>query len=194
MTEVVTRTDLLTADEWTPQEAATYVTEPWQNAVESIVETGRRLIEAKQRIGHGLWLDAVALMPFSEGAARKLMLIAKHPDLSNRSHVNALPASWGTLYALSQLPEGEIPRRIEAGEITPELERRQAEDMASIYQVAHQESLNRWNSAFDGLTAALAYAKDFTPPTHLPDNYGSITEFKTRYNALGRIIKGWEAE
>lgn len=184
--------EVLAAGEWTPQEAAAYVAEPWQNAVESIVETGRRLIEAKQHVGHGNWLDAVALMPFGERAARALMQIAKHPDLSNRQHTADLPPSWYTLSVLAQLPEGEIPRRIEAGEITPELERRKAEEIASIYQAANQEALNQWSRAVDGLTAALSYAKDFTPPTELPDNYVSTAEFKTRFDTLGQLINQWE--
>ena len=78
--------DVLAAGEWTPQEAATYVAEPWQNAVESIVETGRRLIVAKDRVGHGRWLDAVALMPFGERVAQRLTAVANHPDLSNPTH------------------------------------------------------------------------------------------------------------
>jgi len=164
------------------------------SVVESIVETGRRLIEAKKRVPHGQWLDAIELMPFSQQTVSRLTLIAKHPDISNYAHGRNLPPSWRTLSILAQLPPGEIPRRIEAGEITPELERRQAEEMAAIYQAAEQESLNRWSDAVDGLTAALAYAKDFTPPANLPENYVSITEFKSRLDTLHQIVNEWETE
>jgi hypothetical protein len=186
--------DVLSADQWTPNEAASYVTESWQQAVESIIETGRRLTEAKKRVGHGLWLDAVKLMPFGESTARKLMQISKHPDLANQDHGTDLPASWRTLAVLAQLPPGEIPRRIEAGEITPETERSEAEQMAALYQLAHQETLNHWNQAVDGLTAALSYAQDFTPPSELPDNYVTVTEFRDRLHTLQQITERWDAQ
>jgi len=113
-----TSIEVLDVGEWSPTEAAAYVVEPWQNAVESIVETGRRLIEAKKRVPHGQWLDAIELMPFSQQTVSRLTLIAKHPDISNYAHGRNLPPSWRTLSILAQLPPGEIPRRIEAGEIT----------------------------------------------------------------------------
>lgn len=95
---------VLPPGEWTPEHAAAYVTDAWQHAVESIVETGRRLIEAKEGVAEGNWLRAVALMPFGESAARKLMQIARHPDFQDQEHVTDLPASWGTLAVLAQLP------------------------------------------------------------------------------------------
>lgn len=181
-------------EEWTPEQAADHVCEAWQNAVDSIVETGRRLIEAKSRTASGKWLDAVALMPFSDGTARKLMAIAQHPDLANRSHGNDLPASWTTLFVLAQLPAGEIEKRIEAGEITPELERAKAQEWANIYAVARQEALNAWSEAVDHLTGALSWAKTYSPPTDIPKKYVDVAEFKKRYEALGVIIEGWSTE
>ena len=126
ITEVL-QGQLLAPGEWTPEQAAAYVVEPWQKAVGSIVETGRRLAEAKKRVSHGSWLLTVGLLPFGDSTARKLMQIAAHPDLSNQEHVTDLPASWGTLSVLAQLPPGEIPKRIEAREITAELDRATAQ-------------------------------------------------------------------
>jgi hypothetical protein len=182
---------VLEVGEWTPQEAADHVSEAWQNAVESIVETGRRLTEAKQRVGHGRWLDAVTLMPFSEQTARKLMQVAAHPDLSNRAHVRDLPAAWGTLAVLAQLPAGEVTRRIEAGEITPDLDRATAQQWTSTYAVARQEALNAYNSAIDGLTIALSWAKTYTPPVDIPGNYVPVEEFLRRIEALHDLAKEW---
>jgi len=88
---------VLQPGEWTPQEAADYVTEAWQSAVGSIVETGRRLIEAQKKVGHGNWLKAIRLMPFGEDTAQLLQKIAEHPDLSNTDHGRYLPPSWRTL-------------------------------------------------------------------------------------------------
>jgi hypothetical protein len=190
-------TEILTGEivaTWTPEQAAGHVIEAWQGAVESIIETGRRLIEAKDRIEHGGWLPTVGLLPFSEQTARKLMQIARHPDLSNRAHVRDLPASWGTLSVLAQLPPGEIPKRIEAHEITPELERATAQEWAATYSVAKQEALNAYGSAVDGLTAALSYAKTWTPPADITGGHLPVSEFTDRARELLEIAENWEQE
>jgi hypothetical protein len=72
----------------------------------------------------------VDLLRFGERTARYLITIAQHPDLSNRQYTADLPPSWFTLAALARLPEGEVPRRIAAGEITPELTAATAEGWA----------------------------------------------------------------
>lgn len=120
---------LIPADAWTPQEAASHIREAWQKAVDSIVETGRRLIESKQRVGHGNWLPLIELLPFGERTAQALMQVARHPDLSNPQYIADLPPSWGTLAVLAQLPPGEIPRRIADGEITSDLEQSAAREI-----------------------------------------------------------------
>ena len=181
---------ILPPDAWTPEHAASYITEAWQGAVESIVETGRRLIEAKERVGHGNWLPTVELLPFSDTTARRLIQIAEHPDLSNQAHGPDLPASWRTLYVLSQLPAGEIPRRIEAHEITAELQRATAEQMTAAYSVARQEALNAWSQAWDALTAALSYAKTYKPPADT-DIYASVDDFTARVAELAAITQTW---
>jgi hypothetical protein len=180
------------ADAWTPEEAANHVSEAWQNAVDSIVETGRRLNEAKRRVGHGNWLPTVDLLPFSERTAQVLMRVAQHPDLANPQHVADLPASWGTLGVLAQLPPGEIPKRIQAGEITPDLDRNTAQSWVSTYAASRQEYLNAYNQAVDGLRAALSYAKTYSPPVDIPDNYLAVSEFVEWTTALLEIAQGWD--
>lgn len=177
---------------WTPREAANHVSEAWQNAVDSIVETGRRLIDAKRNVGHGNWLPTVALLPFGKSTTAALMQIAGHPDLANVRHGGNLPASWRTLSVLAQLPAGEIPKRIEAGEITPELDRATAQTWVSTYAVARQESLNAWNQASDALTAALSYVKTYRPPVDT-DIYRSVDEFAAMTRELAAIAATWDA-
>lgn len=183
--------EVLDVGRWTPQEAANHVSEAWQNAVESIVETGRRLIEAKERVGHGRWLDTVALLPFSDRTAQALMQIGRHPDLSNPQHVAGLPAAWGTLAVLAQLPEGEIPRRIEAGEITPELDRSTAQGWVSTYSASRQEALNAWSQASDAVLHALSYLKTYGPPPDT-DVYVTVGEFRRRVLEMAAIVQPWE--
>jgi hypothetical protein len=110
-----------TADEW-----AQIINNAWQKSVETILETGCRIIEAKDDLEHGAFEQMVQTkLSFGPSTARKLMTIARHPVLSNRSHVNVLPASWGTLYALAtKLPAELLEAKIADGTITPEIERK----------------------------------------------------------------------
>jgi hypothetical protein len=104
-----------TADEW-----AQIINNAWQKSVETILETGCRIIEAKDDLEHGAFEQMVQTkLSFGPSTARKLMTIARHPVLSNRSHVNVLPASWGTLYALAtKLPAELLEAKIADGTIT----------------------------------------------------------------------------
>lgn len=181
---------ILAPDMWTSEHAASYITEAWQNAVESIVETGRRLIEVKERVGHGNWLPTVELLPFGISTAQKLMQIARHEDLANADFSTYLPASWTTLAALAELPSGEIPKRIEAREITPELRGATARQWVSTYAVARQEALNAWNQASDALTAVLSYVKTYQPPADT-DIYASVDDFTARVAELADITQTW---
>jgi hypothetical protein len=184
--------EVLPAEAWTPVEAAAHVIESYERSVLAVIETGRRLLESKERLPHGSWLPFVELLPFSERTARRFMEIASHPEIANRSHGSDLPASWRTLAVLAQLPPGEVTARIEAGEITPELERSKAEEWARVYQQAKQESINAWTEAVDGLTRALSWAKSYSgPPAELPKSHVQPDEFRERAQALIEAIDEW---
>lgn len=184
--------EVLPADAMTPADAAEYVIESYAKSVLAVIETGRRLIEAKERLPHGSWLPFVELLPFSERTAQMFMRIALHPELSNPQRVADLPMAWGTLAVLAQLPPGEITTRIESGEITPELERSKAEEWARVYQQAKQESVNAWIEAVDGLTRALSWAKSYhRPPEALPKSHVQPDEFVERIEALAAIAQEW---
>jgi hypothetical protein len=183
--------ETLSASEWTPQEAAARIVSAWQGAVNSIIETGRILIEAKERVPHGQWLTTIELLPFSEGTARKLMAIAEHPDLANRSHGNDLPASWTTLYILAQLPPGEIPRLIESHQITPELERATAQEWVNLHMASQQMAFNDWSNFCDNLTHASCYVKNFKPPSPIPAGYLSVDEAKRLNSEISKVMEGW---
>jgi hypothetical protein len=108
-----------------PAEWAAWITQPWQKSLESIIETGRRLIKVKAHISHGNkksdpdagWLrmfkgypDAVACpVPFDESSARRLMKIAKNPILPNPAYAPVLSGlPWKDLYKLSQWSPGRL--------------------------------------------------------------------------------------
>jgi hypothetical protein len=108
-----------TVDDW-----RSYISEPWQKAVESIIETGQRLIEAKEKVAHGEWEKIFENnKPFSVRTARSLISIAEHPVLANRQHAAVLPPSWYTLYLLSTISAEDLQKLIDVGKIHSDLTR-----------------------------------------------------------------------
>jgi hypothetical protein len=109
------------------------ISEAWQKSVEAIIETGRRVLAAKEgpnKLPHGEFLKMVNEdLPFGEDAAEQLMAIAAHPVISNSEHVRNLPPSWGTLYQLTRLPAPVLEAKIADGTINPGMERK---DVAAL--------------------------------------------------------------
>ena len=66
------------------------------------------------------------MLPFSDRTARRLMAISTDSRFLNRTHVSVLPSHWGTLYELTRLDDETFNRAIDAGEIHPEMERKDA--------------------------------------------------------------------
>jgi DUF3102 family protein len=88
----------------TRKQWAKLITEAWQKSVGSIVETGDLLVQAKEDLEHGEWLPMIESdLPFGRQAAHRLMVVARHPVLSNVAHGPHLPASWRTLYELTKI-------------------------------------------------------------------------------------------
>jgi hypothetical protein len=112
-----------------------YISEPWQKAVESIIETGQRLIEAKEEVEYGEWGKIFENnKPFSLRTAEFLMGIAKNPVLTNPLHATLLPPSWFTLYQLSLIPAEDLQKLIDAGKVHSELTRAEAENLRADEQ------------------------------------------------------------
>jgi hypothetical protein len=142
------------------EEYATAVSLHWGRAVDAIVETGRVLLEAKDALRHGAFQAMVRTkLPFNDATARKLMAIARHHVISNRSHVSALPPSWGTLYALTKVPDGKLLAGIRDGTINPKLERKHVAALrgdqpgtANVKQPTLREQLDAANREIERLS------------------------------------------
>jgi hypothetical protein len=104
----------------------------WKLGVEGIITAARVLLDGKEQLPHGQFLDWLERdLKLGERKARMLMLVARHPVLSNRHHWCRLPPSWRTLYELSYLCRpGQSPRRmldlIRSGKIHPFMTREEA--------------------------------------------------------------------
>jgi len=97
----------------------------WQKAVPGVLETGKLLIEAKERVSYGAWELLKAKLPFSANTAEQLMKIARNAVISNPAYVQDLPPSWGTLYELTKLPEPLLIEKIENHTISAKTERKE---------------------------------------------------------------------
>lgn len=81
------------------------ITTSWRESVNGIIETGRRLLEAKEELEHGKWSGFVDdKLPFDRRTAQRLMEIASG-RLAAASPSPLLPPSWTTLYQLTKLDD-----------------------------------------------------------------------------------------
>lgn len=101
----------------------------WQMGVESVVETGRLLIEAKRDLPGGFEAMIASDLPFKRDTAYRLMKVADNPVLSDVAHRATLPPSWRTLYELTKLPDDVLRAKLADGTINPSIERRDVATM-----------------------------------------------------------------
>jgi hypothetical protein len=84
------------------KEHAACINEAWQHGVDAIIETGMRIIDARDGLEHGEYIAMVENdLHFKRAMAFKLVAIASNKVLSNVSHGKHLPTTWTVLYDLS---------------------------------------------------------------------------------------------
>jgi DUF3102 family protein len=118
------------AEQWTPERCAEYVNEPLREGAAKFIEAGHRLHEAKRRVRHGEWMNAVALMSINQTTANTLMKLVKRTEISD--NVTNLPSDVMTLGSLASLPEGKITELVESGEITAQTTRAEARKLVKV--------------------------------------------------------------
>jgi len=129
---IITTTDNHDPHHW--QYWASQISATWQKATETIIETGRLLIEAKAELDHGEFQKMN--LPFGPRMAEMLMKVARHPVLSNPNHGSHLPASGRTLAELATLPPETVLARIEDGTINAGMQRK---DVARLKPGLHPD-------------------------------------------------------
>ena len=99
----------------------------WRQSLDSIIETGRMIADAKADLPHGEFLGMVkTALPFGPRMAEMLMAIGADCRISNSKCVAILPPSVGTLYELTRLDDQHFDARLADGTIRPDLERSEA--------------------------------------------------------------------
>ena len=109
-----------------------------KKSVEGIIEAGRVLIEAKNELEHGQFVNWVVRdLRFGNPQERDrrlslrkvqiLMFLAKNEVIANANHWYAFPPSWRTLWELTQIrPKQRLLELIANGTINPGITREEA--------------------------------------------------------------------
>jgi len=140
------------------------ITAEWRNATAAIIETGRLLIEAKKKVGHGNWMDFVRKLPFGDRTAQYLMTIAEHPVISNPKHASDLPPSWMTLHRLTELPDRELKEMLADGTINSETQRK---DVDKLYERIRDEGLHRFERIPEALKTLIGFMTKYPDPKEI---------------------------
>lgn len=169
----------------TRQDHAASITASWQKQVSSIVATGKLLLAAKegpQKLPHGEFGKMVdSDLPFGARTAQSLMLIARHPVLSNAQYLAHLPASLTTLTDLAQIPPKLLLTEIEAGAVHPDMKRA---DVANL----GWPLLHRVEKSLDAL---VLFMDRYPDPAVMVDELGALMGGRFWYDeklrALGTV-------
>jgi hypothetical protein len=119
----------LTVSTAAAEKHAKLINEAWQKTVPAIVETGRCIVEARDKLEHGEFQNLIPMLNCGRSTAFALIKIASHPVLSKVQHVGLLPPSWGTLAELARLDGKKLEAAIEKGTVHPQMERK---DVAAL--------------------------------------------------------------
>jgi hypothetical protein len=102
--------------------------------VEAILKLGRALTDAKGELEHGEFLAMIKTdLPFDASTAQRLMKIASDPRLQKPHTAQLLPASWGTLYELTKLPDAQFEQAVATGAIRPSMTRADVSTLRPSY-------------------------------------------------------------
>lgn len=97
---------------------AARISAAWRRSIEAVIETGKLLIEAKGKLGHGEFTKMIEKrLPFGAETAQRLMKIARDKRITNPAHGPHLPASWRSLHELTTLSDEEFAAALKDGRI-----------------------------------------------------------------------------
>jgi hypothetical protein len=97
-----------------------------------IIAGAKKLIAAKatfkrRKDSQDTFTALVGGLGLSLDKAERLMVIARHPVLSDSANLRSLPVAWTTLFTLSKISPEALAQFIAEGKITPDLEGKEAE-------------------------------------------------------------------
>ena len=134
----------------TGKEYAREIKEAWQEALDSILEVCRILVDAKDTLEAADYNTLInAHLPFTRRTAERLVRIGVDKRLTAKKHRKVLPPHWGSLYELTQLDDDSFDESIDNGEIFADMERK---DVTSLVQLRKEERDDPAKSGSSGRT------------------------------------------
>lgn len=102
----------------------------WRQTAEAYLKMGKLLVEARATLEDKEYKKLLDKdLDFDERKAQKLVRIARNPVLTAPSNVKLLPPSYSTLNVLAQLDNSDLKRLFTRGDIHPNMERADAEEL-----------------------------------------------------------------
>lgn len=116
-------------DKLSPQEWAKLINGAWRRSAGAILECARLYREARLDIPKPKWAELNKLLDFDGAKASKLYSIAEVKAFYDARYLKQLPPSFSTIYLLSQLSENQIVMLLDKGDIHPNMEREDAQEL-----------------------------------------------------------------
>jgi len=108
----------------------------------STIAGAKKLIEAKKALkrSRGSFRGLVEALGMDLDKAECLVVIARHPVLSDSAHARNLPLSWMTQFTLAKISAEVLAQLIADGTVHPDLERKEAQRL--VERVRQRNSTN----------------------------------------------------
>jgi hypothetical protein len=154
---------------------ATYICEAYRKSVQAHIETGRRIIEAKNALEHGEFMQMVQdRLPFSISTAGRYMRVASDARILNCANLRNMPPSLLTLDTITRLNDEQFETAIADGTIHPDVTRA---EIAKILNPPEPQMPLDFHDAVQRLEDAVCGVIDKTEQEHR--------------KALGPILREW---
>ncbi len=97
----------------------------WNKSKESIIEVGRLLADAKQKLSKDEWTELEDNLPFCKRTANRLISVGSDKRITSGTHTSQLPNSWATLYEISTMKDDEFDDAITTGVLNTKVQRKE---------------------------------------------------------------------
>ncbi len=135
------------------------IRERLMESVQAVLDVGKMLTAAKAALPHGDFQAMVREdLGWSPRTAQRFMAIARHPVLSNATHVSHLPASWSALAELARVEPKRLEAAIADGTVRPDMPR------TATNRIVNEQKFREWQFSERPQRAASSPPPP-TPPT-----------------------------
>lgn len=129
------------------REWAEIISTDWRRSIDSIIQTGRDLLEAKAELSRDEFSQMINEdLYFSPDTAQSLMRIVRHPMVAKAASSRLLPPSWTVLKELTKLSAKDFDDAQTRGLVGPDTNVRAARATAEAYVAPEGATVGRGHS------------------------------------------------